>query len=113
MSIPERVLKTAPRPAYGFQRTTPRRVNPLDLDATLPLSPETQAPAEVLDMKCLHCQAPVLRGTAPVQTARNGFHLAWQALPAWVCSRCGQTYFEPREVELVRSTLKNMSRLGA
>lgn len=113
MSIPERVLKTAPRPAYGFQRTAPRRVNPFDLDATLPLRPEAQAPAEVLDMKCLHCQAPVLRGTAPVEAARHGFHLSWQALPAWVCSRCGQTYFEAREVDLVRSTLKNMSRLGA
>jgi YgiT-type zinc finger domain-containing protein len=85
----------------------------VDLDATLPIAPqpphETQ---DVLPMKCLYCQAPVERGTTQVRVSRNGYHLSWQTLPAWVCTRCHQSYFEPREVEMVRQAVSSMARLG-
>ena len=34
-------------------------------------------------MKCLYCQAPVTKGTTQVRVNRNGYHLTWQAVPAW------------------------------
>jgi YgiT-type zinc finger domain-containing protein len=107
MSLPA----PAPRP-YGLYRTTPRRVSPLDLDATIPLAPERPEEArEVLTMKCLYCQAPVERQTTEVHVQRNGYNLGWKNLPAWVCTRCDQAYFEPHEVEMVRQALGSLSRL--
>lgn len=112
MSLPERVASPAPK-SFGLYRTAPRRVNPADLDATLPLAPERppQEAQEVLPMKCLYCQAPVERTTTEVNVRRNGYNLAWKNLPAWVCTRCDQSYFEPREVEMVRQAVSSMTRL--
>lgn len=112
MSLPDRLITPAPR-SFGLYRSTPRRVSPVDLDATLPLAPERpQESREVLPMKCLYCQAPVERTTTPVHVNRNGYNLSWQNLPAWVCTRCDQAYFEPREVEMVRQAVSSMTRLG-
>lgn len=112
MSLPERVASPAPRP-FDLYRSTPRRVSPVDLDATLPLAPERpQETREVLPMKCLYCQAPVERATTEVDVDRNGYHLSWKNLQAWVCTRCHHAYFEPREVEMVRQALTSMTRLG-
>ena len=111
MSLPNRVASPAPRP-FGLYRSTPRRVSSLDLDATLPIAPERPHEAhEVLPMKCLYCQAPVERKTTEVKIHRNGYDLAWRNLPAWVCTRCDQFYFEPREVALVRQAVGSMTRL--
>ena len=111
MSLPDRVASPAPK-SFGLHRTTPRRVNPVDLDATLPIAPERpQQTREVLAMKCLYCQAPVERGTTEVHVQRNGYNLEWKNLPAWVCTRCDQAYFEPREVEMVCQAVGSMTRL--
>ena len=111
MSLPDRIASPASKP-FGLYRTTPRRVSPLDLDATLPIAPERpQEAREVLPMKCLYCQAPVERGTTPVHIHRSGYNLEWKNLPAWVCTRCSQPYFEPREVEMVRQAVSSMTRL--
>jgi YgiT-type zinc finger domain-containing protein len=115
MSIPERAASpvSVGAPPYGTRRSTPRRVAPQDLDATLPLVPEgMRPPSEPLGMKCLYCQAPVTRGAAPVEVDRNGYRLAWHAVPAWICSRCGQAYFERPEVDMVRTAVKTMTRLA-
>jgi uncharacterized protein with PIN domain len=69
-------------------------------------------PREVLVMKCLYCQAPVERGTAEVRINRNGYQLSWQSVPAWVCTRCEQPYFEPSDLEMVRLTESALSRLA-
>ena len=58
---------------------------------------------EVLPMRCLRCQGPVERGTAPVCLEGQGYRLAWEQVPAWVCTRCELAYFEPEEVETVRA----------
>jgi hypothetical protein len=89
------------------------RIVPQDLDATLPLAPQAMPePREVLIMKCLYCQAPVERGTAEVRLNRNGYQLSWQSVPAWVCTRCDQPYFEPQDLEKVRRVEGAMARLG-
>jgi len=48
------------------------------------------------------------RGTAPVHIQKEGYRASWDALPAWVCSRCETPYFEEKEVLLVQSTLSLM-----
>jgi hypothetical protein len=86
----------------------------VDLDATIPLggqkAPVPAAP-EVLPMRCLRCQGPIERGTAPVCLEGQGYRLVWEQVPAWVCTRCELAYFEPHEVETVREALRAMRAL--
>ena len=93
-------------------RSGPRGVVPaVDLDETVPLGQKARllpAAPEVLPMRCLRCQGPVERGTAAVRVERSGYRLAWEKVPAWVCSRCELAYFEPAEVETVRRALRNL-----
>jgi hypothetical protein len=42
---------------------------------------------------------------------RDGYRLAWESVPAWVCTRCEHAYFEPREVDTVRKALREMRTL--
>ena len=107
------------RSAIPFQgetvRPALREVRPLvDLDETLPLGTMARPrPApEILPMKCLRCQGPVQRGTAPVRAGRDEYTLSWEAVPAWVCTRCELAYFEPQEVETVRKALRAMRALA-
>lgn len=64
-------------------------------------------------MECLHCKGRMERGTAPFSLDRKGYHVSWDAIPAWVCTQCGEPYFEAREVELIQKALTAMEREGA
>ncbi len=87
---------------------------PVDLDATLPLgqTAHLRSVPEVLPMRCLRCQGPVERGSAPVYVERNGYRMAWENVPAWVCGRCELAYFEPHEVETIRNAVRAMQSLA-
>lgn len=87
---------------------------PVDLDETLPLGQTARLrPApEVLPMRCLRCQGAVERGTAPVRVERNGYKMAWENVPAWVCGRCELAYFEPHEVDTIRNAVRAMQSLA-
>ncbi len=63
-------------------------------------------------MRCLRCQGPVERGGAPVYVERNGYRMAWENVPAWVCGRCELAYFEPREVETIRHAVRALQSLA-
>ena len=46
------------------------------------------------------------RATAPFHIDRNGFHLSLDHVPAWVCTQCGEPYFESTEVDLIQAMLQ-------
>jgi YgiT-type zinc finger domain-containing protein len=50
------------------------------------------------------------RKTAPFSPDRKGYHVSWDAIPAWVCTQCGEPYFEAKEVELIQKALTAMER---
>ena len=50
------------------------------------------------------------RGSAPFIIDRNGYHLSWDSIPAWVCDQCGEVLFEAREVDLIQEALANLDR---
>ena len=50
------------------------------------------------------------RGTAPYCGARRGYHVHWDAIPAWVCTQCGEPLFETREVEEIERALDVLDR---
>ena len=56
-------------------------------------------------MDCLYCKAQMQRGTAPFSVSRKGYHVSWDAIPAWVCEQCGELMFESNEVDRIQKTL--------
>jgi YgiT-type zinc finger domain-containing protein len=43
---------------------------------------------------------------APFSVDRHGCHVHWDAIPAWVCSQCGEPLFDSRAVELIHQALE-------
>ena len=50
-------------------------------------------------MNCIHGWGRTQRSQAPFPGDRNGYHLLFDTVPAWVCDQCGEAYFEKREEE--------------
>ena len=46
------------------------------------------------------------KGAAPYHVDRHGYHLSFDSVPAWVCSQCGQAYFEAHEVDEIQGTIR-------
>ncbi len=64
-------------------------------------------------MQCMHCKGELKRAAAPFSIDRKGYHIFWDAIPAWVCSQCGEPYFEKREVDLIQKALAALDRESA
>ena len=62
-------------------------------------------------MECLHCKGRLVKGTAPFAIDHGGYHLHWDAVPAWVCTQCGEPLFEGREVDVIQETIKALDAL--
>jgi len=63
-------------------------------------------PVEENEMKCIHCRGEMKRSPAPFHVDRNGYHLLLDAVPAWVCSQCGEPYFEEAEVDSIQEAIR-------
>jgi YgiT-type zinc finger domain-containing protein len=50
------------------------------------------------------------RGTVPFSIDRNGYHISWDAIPAWVCEQCGESLIETQEVNTIQDTLAVLDR---
>ena len=50
------------------------------------------------------------REAAPFCVDRRGCHVHWDAIPAWVCTQCGEPFFETREVEEIQRALDALDR---
>ena len=97
------LLHPEPHPAIDLNETQP----------WLPLRRVRSEPVSDPEIRCIHCQGPMQRGTVPVRLDKAGFGVYWDAFPAWVCGHCETPYFEEREVELVRRALALMKALAA
>ena len=61
-------------------------------------------------MECLKCKGRLVKGTAPFSVDRGGYHLHWDAVPAWVCTQCGEPLFEGYEVDVIQEAIKALDR---
>ena len=59
-------------------------------------------------MECLYCKGDMVKSSAPFNVDRNGYHITWESIPAWVCSQCGEALFEDKEVEHIQKALKKL-----
>ncbi len=56
-------------------------------------------------MECLPCKGNMVKGKAPFSADRNGYHILWESIPAWVCTQCGEAVFEENEVNHMQKAL--------
>jgi len=61
-------------------------------------------------MKCLHCRGEMKKGSMPFHIDRKGCHLALDKVPAWVCSQCGEPYFEAAEVDAIQDLIRSVEQ---
>ena len=61
-------------------------------------------------MNCIHCHGQMKRSKAPFHVDRNGYHLVFDTVPAWVCAQCGEAYFEEREVDAIQRAIKGLDQ---
>jgi len=59
-------------------------------------------------MECFHCKGKMIQGHSPFSVDRNGYHISWEAVPAWVCTQCGEALFEESEVNHIQKALQNI-----
>jgi YgiT-type zinc finger domain-containing protein len=52
----------------------------------------------------------MIRGSAPFQVDRKGYHLILDHVPAWVCQQCGEAYFEPNEVDGIQDAIRALDQ---
>ena len=61
-------------------------------------------------MDCFHCKGKMTRGSTPFSADRNGYHVTWESVPAWVCSQCGEVLIEEAEVMHIQQALQGLDR---
>ena len=59
-------------------------------------------------MECFHCKGKMIKGSAPFSADRNGYHISWESVPAWLCTQCGEALFEENEVKHIQNALKQV-----
>jgi len=59
-------------------------------------------------MECFHCKGKMVKGTAPFSADRNGYHISWESVPAWVCTQCGEALFEESEINHIQRALEKI-----
>ncbi len=61
-------------------------------------------------MKCIHCQAIMKQGTAPLHIDKQSCHVTLDNIPAWVCQQCGEAYFEEKEVDAIQDLIRTVEQ---
>jgi len=61
-------------------------------------------------MEGLYCKAQMRQGTASFSVDRHGYHVSWDAVPAWICDQCGESLFEAAEVDTIQAALSSLDR---
>lgn len=59
-------------------------------------------------MECYHCKGTMAKGHAPFGANRHGYYIAWESIPAWVCTQCGEALFEEKAVNYIQKALQQL-----
>ncbi len=59
-------------------------------------------------MKCHYCGGEMKKGETTYTINKKGYHLLVDQIPAWICSQCGEVYFEGEEVDAIQEIVKNI-----
>jgi YgiT-type zinc finger domain-containing protein len=56
----------------------------------------------------MYCQGEMKPGTATYHVDRRGYHVLLDHVPAWICSQCGEVYFEKEAVQVIQRLIGDM-----
>jgi YgiT-type zinc finger domain-containing protein len=56
-------------------------------------------------MNCMYCCGEMVRESAPYHIDRKSVHISLDQVPAWVCTQCGEAYFEEAEVDAMQKII--------
>lgn len=59
-------------------------------------------------MECFDCKGKMVKAHAPFSVDRDGYHISWESVPAWVCTQCGEALFEENEVNHIQKALQQI-----
>ena len=54
----------------------------------------------------MYCQGRMARGSAPFHIDRKDVHISLARVPAWVCTQCGEAYFDDTEVNAIQAIIR-------
>lgn len=57
-------------------------------------------------MTCLYCRGRMKRSKSPFEIEKGGYRLWLEQIPAWICTQCGETYFEEKEVNSIQKVIQ-------
>ena len=57
-------------------------------------------------MRCLFCGGEMGKKSVAYTVDRDGYHLFIKEIPAYVCSQCGEKFFEEKEVDAIQNMIK-------
>ena len=60
------------------------------------------------NVNCVQCHGRMKLSSAPFHFDRNGYHLTFDSVPAWVCDQCGEPYFQEREVNAMQRVIQGL-----
>jgi YgiT-type zinc finger domain-containing protein len=61
-------------------------------------------------MDCTYCKGEMVQSMVPFDVEQQGCHIHWNSLPAWVCTQCGEAYFEGGEVSRIQKVIAIIER---
>ena len=59
-------------------------------------------------MRCLLCQGEMEKSLVSYTIDRKGYHLYIEKVPAMVCTRCGERYFDEQETEAIQGMIRSL-----
>lgn len=59
-------------------------------------------------MKCLLCKGEMEKRMVNYTVDRKGYHLFIEKIPAYVCSQCGERFYEEKEVGAIQDMIRSL-----
>lgn len=59
-------------------------------------------------MRCFYCGGEMKRDKITHTINRKGYHLLIHEVPAWVCTQCGEVYFEGDTIDSIQEVISSI-----
>lgn len=59
-------------------------------------------------MECIYCRGKMVKGMTSYVVNRKGYHLVLDNVPAYICTQCGEPFFESKGVVLVQDMIRDI-----
>ncbi len=59
-------------------------------------------------MECHYCKGKMVAGKTAYSVNRKGYHLVIDEVPAFVCTQCGEPYFEEKSIQLIQELISQV-----